>query len=144
MDVGEPIAGVAEKRSPGEELVEGVLAVHRVAAAEAVLVLEVGGRDDMSGDDPVLETGCMNFERADRRFCQPVARRVVPVPVPEVARGVLEQRRDDVRAFRGERLVPKRRDRRLEVGALGDSAVLRVVERQLELVEAGRDHDSPV
>ena len=55
LDPGEPVARVAEEGAPGEELVERVLAVHGVPAAEPVFVLEVRWRDDVASDDPVRE-----------------------------------------------------------------------------------------
>src|SRR5207344_2514790 len=50
-DPGKPVASMAEEGPPGEDLVEGVLAVHRVPAAEPVLPLEVRRRDVMASDD---------------------------------------------------------------------------------------------
>jgi len=38
-DPGKPVAGMAEEGSPGEELVEGMLAVHRMAPGEAEVTL---------------------------------------------------------------------------------------------------------
>jgi hypothetical protein len=54
---------MAEEGPPGEDLVEGVLAVHRVPAAEPVLALEVRRRDDVASDDPVRDTRCIDLER---------------------------------------------------------------------------------
>ena len=49
----QPVAGVAEQRPPQEELVEAVLAVHRMAAGQAVVALEVErGQDLARGHEP--------------------------------------------------------------------------------------------
>ena len=142
-DLGKPVARVAEERPPGEELIEGVLAVHRVPAAEAVLPLEVRGRDDVASDDRLRDTGCVRLERLHGRIHDAIACCLVPVRVTEMPRRVLEQRGDDVGAFGSERRVGEGRDRRLEIGLRGDPAVLRVVECSLEVVEARSDDDSP-
>ena len=55
-DVGKPVARVAKERPPGKELIERVLAVHRVTAAEAELTLEVRRRDDVARDDLPRDT----------------------------------------------------------------------------------------
>ena len=116
-DLGKPVARVTEKGPPGEELVEGVLAVHRVPAAEAVLPLEVRGRDDVASDDGLRDTGCVGLERPHGRVHDPIACCLVPLRVTEMPRRVLEQRGDDVGSLGGEPRVGEGRDRRLEIRA---------------------------
>jgi hypothetical protein len=82
VDLGKPIAGVAEQRPPREELVEGMLAVHRVPTAQAVLVFEVGRRDDVPSDDPGRDPRRVGFERSHGGVGDSVACRLVPVRVP--------------------------------------------------------------
>src|SRR5206468_5941634 len=62
-DPGKPIACVAEEGPLGEELVERVLAMHRVPAAQAVLPLEVSRRDDVASDDSLRDARCVDLER---------------------------------------------------------------------------------
>ena len=63
LDPGEPVARVAEERAPGEELVERVLAVHGVPAAEAVFELQVRRRHDVASSESLRETGRVVLER---------------------------------------------------------------------------------
>src|SRR3954464_2776961 len=104
-DPGNPVASVSEEGPPGEDLVEGVLAVHRVPAAEPVLPLEARRRDDVTSDDPVSDTRRMDLERSHGPVRYTIARCLVPVPAFEMPRRVLKQRRDDVGPSRGERGV---------------------------------------
>src|SRR5206468_11159368 len=90
-DPAKPVARVAEAGTPREELVERVLAVHRMPAGEAVLVLEVGRRYDVARHDSVRDAGRKGLELAHGLVGHSVARRLVPVSVPEVAWRVLEQ-----------------------------------------------------
>ena len=48
---GQPIARVAEERAPSEKLVESMLALHGVPAAETVLELELRRGHDVAGGD---------------------------------------------------------------------------------------------
>src|SRR4029077_6598143 len=129
-----PVGSMSEEGPPGEELVEGVLAVHRVPAGEAVLSLEVRWRNDVASDDLVRDTRCVDLERPHGQVRNTIARCLVPVRVTEAPWCVLQQRGDDVDPIRGERGVGERGDRCLEVRVLGDPAVLRVVECPLEVV----------
>jgi hypothetical protein len=135
---------MAEEGPPGEDLVEGVLAVHRVPAAEPILSLEVRRRGDVASDDLVRDTRCIDLERPHGPVRHSIARCLVPVRVAEAPWRVLEQRGDDVGPIRGERGVGEGGDRRLEIRVLGDPAVLRVIECPLEVVEARCDDDPPV
>ena len=93
---------MAEKGPPGEDLVEGVLAVHRVPTAEPVLSLEVRRRDDVASDDLVRDTRCIDLERPHGPVRYTIARSLVPVRVAEAPWRVLEQRGNDVGPIRGE------------------------------------------
>src|SRR5439155_26408823 len=68
-DVGKPVARLAEEGPPGEHLVEGVLAVHRVPATEAVRTLEIRRRNDVARDDALRDSRCVGLERPDGRVC---------------------------------------------------------------------------
>ena len=83
-DSGKPVACMAEEGPPGEDLVEGVLAVHRVPAGQPVLPLEVFRRHDVASDDALLETRCVSRERPHGRVRDPIACRYVPLCVTEV------------------------------------------------------------
>ena len=111
-DLGEPVACVAQKGPPGEELVEGVLAVHRMSAAEAVLSLEVRRRNDVVSDDPLRDTGCVGLERPHGRVHHAITCCLVPVLVAKLPWRVLKQRGEDVDAFGGELGIGQGRDRR--------------------------------
>src|SRR5438128_11779404 len=102
-DPGKPVASMSEEGPPGEDLVEGVLAVHRVPAAEPVLSLEVRRRDDVASDDLVRDTRCIDLERPHGPVRYTIARCLVPVRVAEAPWRVLEQRGDDVGPSTGER-----------------------------------------
>src|SRR5438093_5346312 len=132
-DPGKPVACVAEEGPPGEELVERVLTMHRVPAAQAVLSLEVRRCDDVASDDSLRYVRCVGLERPHGPVRYPIARRLVPVHVAEAPGRVLEERGEDVGALGGERRVREGGDRRLELRVLGDSAVLRVLECPLEV-----------
>jgi hypothetical protein len=64
---------LAEERPPRKELVEGVLAMHGVPTAQAVLSLEVGGSDDAASDDPLRKTWRIGLERLHGRVAYLVA-----------------------------------------------------------------------
>src|SRR5690348_16543480 len=95
-DPGEAVASMAEKGSPGEELVESVLAVHRVPAAQPVVLFEVRGRHDVAGDDSRRKVRRIRFERSDGRVGNAIACRVVPVRFTELTGRVLEERCHDM------------------------------------------------
>jgi hypothetical protein len=65
---------MSEEGPPGEELVEGVLAVHRMPAGEAVLSLEVRRRNDVASDDLVRDTRCVDLERPHGQVRNTIAR----------------------------------------------------------------------
>src|SRR6266545_7131690 len=96
----------------------------------------------MASDDALRDIRCVGPERPHGRVRYPIARCLVPVRVTEAPWRVLEQHGDDVGALGGERTVAEGGDRRLEIWAPGDPAVLRVVECPLEVVEARSDDDS--
>src|SRR5206468_10275981 len=70
---GKAVACVAEERPPSEDLIEGVLAVHRVPAAEAVLSLEVFRRHDVASDDALRDAWCVDLERPHSNVRHPIA-----------------------------------------------------------------------
>ena len=92
---------MAEEGPPGEDLVEGVLAVHRVPAAEPVLSLEVRRRDDVASDDLVRDARCIDLEGPHGLVRDTIASCLVPVRVAEAPWRVLEQHGDDVCPIRG-------------------------------------------
>jgi hypothetical protein len=73
-DSRKPVASMSEEWPPGEDLVEGMLAVHRVPAAEPVLSLDVSRRHDVASDDLVRDTRCIDLERPHGPVCYTIAR----------------------------------------------------------------------
>jgi hypothetical protein len=93
---------MSEEGPPGEDLVEGELAVHRVPAAEPVLSLEVLRSNDVAGDDRIRDARCIDLEHPHSPVRHTIARRFVPVPAFETPWRVLQERGDDVGPIRGE------------------------------------------
>src|SRR5712671_2021513 len=56
------VVGVAQKRARRPELIEGERAVEDIAAHQAEIALEVGGRERGMGHDAAPEAGRMRFE----------------------------------------------------------------------------------
>src|SRR6185503_5333067 len=98
---GEAIPRAPEERPPEEPLVEGLLAVERVAAAQAVVALEVQRRDHLAGTNARGETRRQPVEDADDAIREGVRSAIgVPRALPERAGRVLGEDADHVRARR--------------------------------------------
>ena len=69
----QPVAAEAQHRAPREELVERHLGVHRMAAGEPVVALEVERGEDVAVDDEAREARRRGVERRDHPVRQLVA-----------------------------------------------------------------------
>src|SRR5579864_4066953 len=121
-----------------EQLIEGELAVKDVPAGEAVRLLEIGRRDDLTSDDRRREAWRATLDRA----CGDIGQRValnVPRRAAQAIWRVLHISRDDVASVGRERRVDQRWDGELDPRIVGHAAVLRRVERALDAIEIARD-----
>src|SRR5688572_18949982 len=124
---------MSQQRTHREELVERKLAVKDVSARQPVVTLEVQWRDDLRGDNPRPQAGRISFEHAED-VCEEAVARGGPIR-PQPARRVMDVDRCDVSASRRQAVVEERRDRQLQPWLRRELAVLRVVERALEVLE---------
>ena len=142
----EPVARVAEQRAPQEELVEAVLAVHRVATGQAVVALEVERGEDLPRDDQPGEP--RRDGRASRTTRSPSASRCRPRSPSRSVYGVaLDDDAHDVAASPAG-CAPSTSDGSASdgivasiIGCSREPAVLGRVVGPFHGVDPGRDHD---
>ena len=123
-----------------EELVKQQLAVKDVAAGDTGGVLDVLRRDHLHADDGAPDVRRMPLDRGDDRLAECVALGAVPAALDVVGR-VLHEARHDVVAGRRHVTIDHRGEDRIDVGALREASVLRVVVGALDVVDARAERD---
>src|SRR6516225_2767293 len=108
-----------EYRPHGEELIECQFAVINVPASKAVGRLEILRRNHVRRFHEIGEIRSIGGQRLDHRVHQ-FSATVLPVPFPQLVRGVLEVRAQHVLAFRRQRRIEQRRNRYVEMRGGGD------------------------
>ncbi len=89
-----------EQRPPKIELVEALLAVHRVPACQAEVALEVERRDDLTCRHQPRQAGRQRIERGDHAVTERLPM-VVPRSVAEPERDCADDHAHHVRPGRG-------------------------------------------
>ncbi len=120
---------------PGEELVQAGLGVQRVPAREPVLALQVDRRDHLPCGDQLAQPGRVLLHGLHHEVAHALAFGF-PVALAEPVRRPLHQDAHHVRALGREGRIQQGGDGGLQVRLVAHPAVLRRVERFLQVVDA--------
>src|SRR5271154_7192443 len=107
-----------------------------------VSFLEVARRENLPGQNLVRKIRSIRGQSLDDRVREPIAL-LGPTTLPELVGGELHVDGHHVLPFGRERVVQNGRNRNIEIRCTRKSAVLRIVERALEIIDSRADMNAP-
>ena len=125
-----------------QQLLRRQLAVEDVALGQAELLLQIPRGEHLAEQDGLLEPRTVLGQRVDHGIAERLAPlRPILRTLLDVVRSVLDETGDDVLTRRRHARIDEGRNHDVEVGSLGEVAVLGLVVRLFEIVDARGNGD---